>query len=178
MKKVIIGTLSAIMILLIISVGTIWSHRNTMVELEERLEAQYTSNKSSYDNMWKKFKEMAQVTDMQADKMKELYQGLIDGRNKDTKLLFKMIKEDNPKLDQSTFTNLQNEIASSRNAFNNNQKQIADIVREYNTYVKKKFITANFWGYKVKDSNNYITTSDRTKDAFENKKDDEIKLGK
>lgn len=175
-NKIILATLLSLILAISIPMMTIWSHRNTMVELDERVNAQYASNKSTYDNMWKKFKEMTQVTDLQTEKMKELYTDLISGRNKDENLLFKMVKEDNPTLDQSIFTSLQNEIASSRNAFNNSQKQITDIIREYNTYVKKKFITATICGYDTKNADDFITTSNRTDKAFEEKKDDEIKL--
>lgn len=180
MKKFSIGLGIFISILLIIAIciGGMWSHRNTMVELDEKINAQYTSNKSTYDNMWKKFKEMSQVSDMQSDKIKELYQELVSGRSSNTNLLFNAIKEENPQLDQSTFINLQNEIASSRNAFNNSQKQITDIVREYNTYVKKKFITSAIFNYETKNSEDFITTSDKTTKAFEDKKDDEIQIGK
>lgn len=176
MKNKLTISLIILLIMVVFAGSNIWSHRNTMVELDERVNAQYTSNQSSYDNMWKKFKEMTQVTDLQAEKMKDVYKDLITGRYNDTKLLFKMVQENNPALDQSTFTNLQNEIASSRNAFNNKQNQIADIIREHNTYVRKNPITASICGYKVKDSKDFITTSEKTQKAFDTKQDDEVKL--
>ncbi|MBN3376237.1 hypothetical protein CF087_20590 [Clostridium botulinum] len=176
MKKLITITLLSIFAMFLFVGGTILNHRNHMVALEERVNAQYSDNKSSYDNMWKKFKEATQITDIQAEKMKDVYKDIITGRYNDTKLLFKAVKEDNPKLDQSTFTNLQNEIMSSRNAFNNNQKQMSDIIREYNTYVRKNFITATLLNYKTKDTKDFITTSEKTEKAFDTKKDDEIKL--
>ncbi|WP_207731546.1 hypothetical protein [Clostridium botulinum] len=176
MKKTISFILLSVFIIILIFGGTILSHRSHMVALEERVNAQYSDNKSSYDNMWKKFKEATQITDIQAEKMKDVYKDIITGRYNDTKLLFKAVKEDNPKLDQSTFTNLQNEIMSSRNAFNNNQKQMSDIIREYNTYVRKNFITATLLNYRTKDMKDFITTSEKTEKAFDTKKDDEIKL--
>jgi hypothetical protein len=166
----------ALLLVIIIPVTTIWSNRNTTVALEERIDAQYTTNKSNYDNMWKKFKEMTQVTDLQADNFKKVYDGLISGRYNDSQLLFKMVQESNPTLDQSTYTNLQNNISSSRDAFDNNQKQLADIIREYNTYTRQHFITASVCGFQLKDANKYITTSDTTQKAFDTNKDDQIKL--
>lgn len=176
MKNKLTITLLIILVLGIFAVGSIWSHRNTMVELNERINAQYSTNKSSYDNMWKKFREMTQVTDLQAEKIKDVYKDLIAGRYQDPNLLFKMVQENNPQLDQSTFTNLQNEIASSRNSFNNNQEQITDIIREYNVYIQHKPITAKIFGYTERNTNDFITTSDSTEKAFDTKKDDEIKL--
>ncbi|HDK7194934.1 TPA: hypothetical protein PTV74_003242 [Clostridium botulinum] len=176
MKKLITITLLSIFAMFLFVGGTILNHRNHMVALEERVNAQYSDNKSSYDNMWKKFKEATQITDIQAEKMKDVYTDIITGRYNDTNLLFKAVKEDNPKLDQSTFTNLQNEIMSSRNAFNNNQKQMSDIIREYNTYVRKNLITATLLNYKTKNTEDFITTSEKTEKAFDTKKDEEIKL--
>ncbi len=160
----------------LISGCNLLSNRSTMISLEERLNTQYIANKSSYDNMWKKFREMTQVTDIQANNMKEVYKDIIIGRYNDPKLLSKAVLENNPQLDQKVFTNLQSEIAASRNAFNNNQKQMNDIIREYNSFVKQKFITAAIFGFKTKDPKEFTVTSERTEKAFNTKLDDEIKL--
>lgn len=167
-----------VLLIILVPICIFFSHRSTMVSLQERINSQYASNKSSYDNMWKKFKEMAQVTDLQANNFKKVYDDIITGRYKDTNLLFKMVKENNPNLDQKTYINLQNEIGASRNNFDNNQKEIADIIREYNTYVRVKFITAAIFNFRTVDSNKYIITSDRTSKAFDSGKDSEIDLSK
>lgn len=174
--RITLGVIGALFVLLFIGVSTTWSHRNTAVELEERIKAQHISNKSNYDNMWKSFKEIAQVTDMQAEHYKDVYTGLITGRNQDTNLLFKMIKEDNPKLDSSLYTKLQREISAGRKTFDNNQSKVTDMIREYNTFIKKKFIMASITGRKEMDANDYIITSGRTKKAFETGEDDVIDL--
>lgn len=172
-----LGVVGFLVIVALISLGSLWSHRQHAVALEQKIDAQYTSNKNSYDNMWKKFKEMTQVTDMQANHYKELYTGLIQGRNQDTQLLFKMIKEDNPKLDGKVYTELQREIAASRNSFKNDQDKMTDVVREYNTYVQQKIFLAMFTGRQPKKMDDYIVTSDKTQKAFDSKKDDAIDLG-
>ncbi|WP_051542268.1 LemA family protein [Clostridium lundense] len=168
--------LIGILTILIITGCSLLSNRSTMISLEERIDTQYIANKSSYDNMWKKFREMTQVTDIQAKNMKEVYKDIIIGRYNDPKLLSKAVLENNPQLDQKVFTNLQSEIAASRNAFNNNQKQMNDIIREYNSFVKQKFITAAIFGFKTKDPKEFTVTSERTEKAFNTKLDDEIKL--
>lgn len=166
-----------VFIAIIVTALTFWSHRQHAVALEQKIDAQYVSNKSNYDNMWKKFKEMTQVTEQQAKQYKDVYTDLISGRNQDTQLLFKMVKEDNPKLDGKVYTELSREIASSRNTFDNNQKQMADVVREYNTYVEQKIWLQWFTGRTTKKMDDYIVTSERTQKAFDTKKDDEIKIG-
>lgn len=174
--KIVTGVVLSTALIVTASLGTIWSHRNTAVELEERITAQYTANQSNYDSMWKKFKELVQVSDLQADQVKEVYTGLITGRYKDDKVLFKMVKEDNPQIDTGIYAQMQREISAGRNTFDNNQKKVTDIVREYNTYVRKHIIMASMTGRQPKDMSEYIITSDKTSKAFETGKDDEIKL--
>lgn len=179
MKKGTIITLSVVAVFLltiIISAGTILSHRNTIVALEERVNAQYTTNQSNYDNMWKKFKEMTQVTDIQAEQIKEVYTDLIAGRYDDPNVLFKMVQEQNPQLDTGVYTQLQREISAGRTQFDNNQKQISDIIREYNTYVRVHFITTAIIGAKELDASRFIVTSEQTQKAFQEKQADVIDL--
>lgn len=179
MKKVLIGfgiTLGTIILIALISGGLLWSHRNTAVSLEERINAQYVSNQSNYDSMWKSLKEMTQVTDLQAQQFKDVYTGLIEGRNQDQNLLFKAIKEQNPQLDTKVYTEIQREISANRKTFDNSQKQIADIIREYNTYIQKHPIMTMITGRKTKDAKEFIVTSDKTDKAFSTGKDNEISL--
>ena len=105
--------------------------------------------------------------------VEKIYNDLIQGRNQDTNLLFKVVKEDNPKLDTAVYTNLQKDISSSRDNFSNNQKKIADKIREYNTYIEKKPFMKMITGRQKKDANDYIVISDKTEDAFSTNKDND-----
>lgn len=176
--KIVAGVLGSLVLVSAISFSTIWSQRNTAVTLEEKITAQYSANQSSYDNMWKRFKEITQVTELQTQQFKEVYMGLIQGRYQDSNLLFKMVKEQNPQMDTTVYSQLQREIVAGRLEFNNEQKTMVDVVREYNTLVRKDVIMAAITGRQVKDPNQYIVTSDKTQDAFKNKKDDVINLTK
>lgn len=174
--KITLTIVTLILLIGAVSIMTIWSHRNTAVALEERINAQYTANKSNYDNMWKSFKEMTQITELQANQFKDVYKGLIEGRYDDPNVLFKMVQEQNPQLDTSVYAQLQRQIAAGRTTFDNNQKTLADIVREYNTYVRKHIVMAAITGKQPKNMDDFIVTSQRTQDAFDTKKDDEIDL--
>lgn len=180
-KKVINSIFIILIILVVIIIGSgasILSKRSKVVALEERIEAKYVSNQSNYDNMWKKFKEQVQITEMQADKIQSIYKDIVSGRTGDNNLLFKAIKEDNPKLNQEVYSSLQNDIVASRTSFSNNQTQLTDIIREYNTYIKKHFIIANILNRTPKNMKDYILLSEKTDKAFETKKADEIDLYK
>jgi hypothetical protein len=180
-SKILIGCAGAVGIVVLIGVIVIimmLGFRSDAVSLQNRIEAQYIANKSNYDSMWKKFKEMTQVSELQAEQFKDVYTGLIEGRNKDTSLLFRMVQEQNPALSHEIYSNLQREIASSRNVFDNNQKKIVDIIREYNTRIHTGtgFIFNAFFNFQPIDANKYIVTSDKTSNAFETNKDDVIDL--
>lgn len=155
---------------------TLLNHRNVAVSLEESIQAQYIANKSNYDNMVKSVKEMVQVTDMYAEDFEKIYTDLIEGRNQDTGLLFKVVKESNPNLDPTVYTSLQREISANRKVFDKNQATISDKVREYNTYVKKKFIMAAITNRETMNAEKFIVTSSSTVDAFNNGTADEINL--
>ena len=152
------------------------SNRSTIIDLEQSIEQQYNANKSNYDSMIKSAKEMVQVTDMYAEDFEKIYTGLIEGRNQDTELLFKVVKESNPNLDSKVYTTLQRELSSNRKVFDNNQAKVLDRIREYNSFVQKKFVTSAILNKDKIDSNKYIVTSDATQDAFSSGTADEIKL--
>lgn len=175
MKKRYIVTIAAIIVIVICG-SLFWNHHLEAKQVEQQVKAQHVANKSNYDNMWKSFKEMTQVTELQARQMKELYTDLITGRNQDQNLLFKMIQEDNPNMSAEVYTKLQNQISAGRKEFDNNQKTIADMIREYNTILIKYPIMTAITGKKQLDANNYIVTSERTSRAFDTGKDEEINL--
>src|SRR3712207_3424590 len=116
LSKKLLGFIVTIFILIFVGLSFL-SSRNTAVTLEEQIDSQYVTNKSNYDNMWKKFKEIAQVPDMQAKNIKDIYTNIISGRYNDTKLLFKAIKEDNPKMNTKLYEEIQREISAGRNIF-------------------------------------------------------------
>lgn len=170
---IIIGVL---VISLIICTANLLSHRMEIISLEQRIDAQYITNQSNYDNMWKKFKEMTQVTELQAEQFKDVYTELIQGRYEDQSLLIQMVKEENPQLGSEVYTNLQNAIESGRNSFANDQMKITDIIREYNTQVQRYVVLNTFMGRELKNAKDYVVTSDRTQNAFDTRKDDQINI--
>ncbi|MCU7667348.1 hypothetical protein [Bacillus thuringiensis] len=180
LKKVLIGCAGVFGFLLltaIISFSSIWTHRNEVVALEEGIKSQHVANKSDYDKMWKTFKEMAQVTDMQTDDIKKVYTDIITGRyDKDENVLVKMVQENNPQLNTGVYSKLQTQIAASREQFSNNQTKIADKVREYNTAVRKYVIMNALFRFEELDANKYVVTSERTEKTFETGKDNEINI--
>lgn len=170
-KKIGIGAIFAsitgiLLIVLIIGGGIIYSQRNTAVKIEAKYKAQLQANKSNHSAMWTKVKQLTQVTDKQAEQFKDVYTSLIEGRNKDENLLFKMIKEDNPNLSEDVYKQLSEEIVTGRNVFDNNQKQLSDIAREYNSYINTHLIMKTLTGREEIDASKDIVISAATNDTY------------
>jgi hypothetical protein len=87
-----------------------------------------------------------------------------------------MVSEDNPDLDNGVYTQLQQAIEAGRNSFKNDQDKILDIIREYNSSIRKWIIMTSLTGRERIDENQYIITSEETDNAFKDKKADVIDL--
>lgn len=179
-----VGALVVISVLvfvgLIISVSA-WSWRNTAIDNETTITAQYKDNQNVYDNMWKSFREMAKVPAMYADKLKELYDSAIKSRygGEGSRAMFQWLKEHNPNLDVSVYTQLQRAIEAGRTKFSASQTTLLDKKRVYERHLRHSFgpLWAGLWGYPTINLDQFdIVTSDRTDKAFDTKKDDEIEL--
>lgn len=178
-NKFVLGCLGVLGVFILITViaAVIWNQRGEAVSLETQIEAQLKSNESNYDAMWKKFKEMTQVTDLQAEQFKDVYADLISGRYEDSKLLFKAVQEQNPNLNGEVYTKLQNEISAGRTEFDRNQKKITDMIAEYNRLVQHRgILMAMLTERKPLDTDKYIVTSDKTQKAFDSGKADTVDL--
>lgn len=180
-KKMSMGSIMAIIAVVILVLGTVvgintMSNRKTIIKLEKSIEAKYESNKVEYDKMIKTAKETLQVADIYADEFKEIYTGLIEGRNQDENLLFKLVKESNPEFDSSMYKSVQRGISEDRQKFANSQERLLDMIREYNEFVEIKFITSMILNREPKDLSKYTVTSTSTQEAFESGVADEMDL--
>lgn len=161
--------------------GCALGFRSDCVRAEAGIKAQYDQDKNNYDNYWKKIKEMAQVPAMYTEDLKKVYDSAMAGRyGKDgSKAVFQFIKEHNPNFDSSMYVNVQRAIEAGRNSFADDQKQLIDRKREYETVLNgNKALAVNFlFNFPHMDLSKYdIVTSDVTEDAFKTKKADEVKL--
>ena len=171
-KSGIIGiALVAIVVLLF---GMVWSTRSKAIRLKNQIDAQYVTNKSNYDAMWKTFKEATQVTELQTEQFKDAYDALFQGRGNNN-LLFNAIKEQNPTMDNSVYTKLQDIITSNRKTFDKNQKTITDMINNYNSYVQANFIM-QFMSFEPLNMDDYVVLSSKTNSAFATGEDDQINL--
>jgi len=179
-KWAIVGTIG---LLLVFLVGGLLSFRTKSVNFEETIKAQYSQNQNNYDNMWKKFKEIAQVTDKYADDLKELYKNAMTGRygENGSQAMFQWLHEQNPTLSVDTYTKLQSTIEAGRNSFESDQKQLVAKKEQYAKLLRSNSaliynIILNF--PKIDLEKYSIITSEQTEKVFEDKKAGAIELFK
>ncbi len=163
--------------------GCALSFRSDCVAAEAGIKAQYKQNQNNYDNMWKKFKEMAQVPEMYVEDLKKVYDGAIKARygENGSQAAIQLIKEHNPNFSDALYVKLSSAIESGRNGFEADQKQLIDKKRQYEVLLGgTKALFVGFWfGFPRIDLDQYdIVTSDATQDVFKEKKSDEIDLRK
>jgi hypothetical protein len=181
-KGILIGCGGLILIGLImgiIGVATYISYSNGEVRLRNTIEAKLLDNTNEYDNMWKKIKQVAQVTERERESLLKIFtkhaKARTSGGSKDGALM-KWVTESIPNIDNSTYKNLMNVITSSRDAWTMRQKELIDLKREHDNMIM------TFPGSLIVGSRGRIEiiviTSSKTKKVFEEGKDDDVDVFK
>lgn len=165
----------------VVYIASAFGYRGDCVRAEAGIKAQYKANQSSYDAMWKTFKEMAQVPEMYVADMRKVWDGAIQGRYGEggSKAVVQFITEHNPTLDPSLYTRLQSAIEAGRNRFNADQQQLLAKKQAYEVVLegnRSVFVGMWFEFPKINLDAFDIVTSDQTTEAFATKKATEIDL--
>ena len=173
--------LCAALIFGVVSCGYVVSVNNREVRLRQTIVAKQRDNTSEFDNMWKKIAQVANVTEMQKDSLKEIFVGYAQARSGGAEAggsLATWIHESVPNVDTKTFENLQNIIVGSRDAWTQRQKELLDMSREHNILLNEfpSGIVLSIFGREAIEIK--IVTSSRTENSFETGKDDDVQLYK
>ncbi len=159
-------------------VASMWvSAHNNEVRLRNAITAKQEDNKNQFDNMFKKISQVAQVTQKDRDSLAKIFVDHAKARTTSSNAaIMKWIQESVPKVDSTTFKNLQNIITASRNSWTMSQREILDLKREHDN-VLTTFPSSMFVGSRpnIKVT---IVTSTRTEESFETGKDDNTDLFK
>lgn len=177
MKGLIIG----VVVLLVIGtiVGTQFAgYHNDWTELKNKYEAQVENDKVIFDNVWKVIKQQAKVSDQYADKFKDAYTSIMEGRYGDGGKkgggFLNVIQESNPQFDASMYKQLMNTIDSKRTEFTANQKLLVSYHQQLKN-MKEKFPSNLFLGSKILPDLQTIT-SGKTKQTFETGEENDVEV--
>jgi hypothetical protein len=100
------------------------------------------------DTMWKVMTEQFGVANSFADKFKDTYVGMMEGRHMDKGgSLFKMVSESHPQLPDGLWAKVQDAIQAERHSFEREQKVRNGIATDINNLVQK-FPGSHFLGGK------------------------------
>ena len=159
-------------VIIIMDIG----YRNSEVEIRNSITAQQKSNEAFYDKLWKIIQQKTQVSDQYKDAFKSIYPQLISGRygNERGGSLMKFVTESNPSFDISLYKELSISIEAERTGFFREQQKLIDLKREHDNLIDKPI--SGFFLKGTKKIDIIIVTSERTSNAFENGKENDITI--
>lgn len=110
-------------------------------DAEKGIEAAWLDSRNVLTQYGQKVQEAAQIPGMQRDDVKEVVVAAITSRygSEGSKAMFQWIKEQNPTLNSTVYTQLQQIIESGRNDFGESQRKMIDKKRAYKTQL------GSFW---------------------------------
>ena len=183
---VVLGILAAVALTVVASYVT---NANYGVRAETAIKATWENNENILSQYSLKVMEVAQVPAMYTKQVKEVYTDVLAGRygENGSQAMFQWLKEQNPQIDASLYSRIQQVMEAGRNEFRVAQTQLVDQKRSYLTnlgYVWKGF-WLNLAGYpKIHvgfegDADDYkVITSEYSNEAFKTGVDKGIQLPK
>lgn len=151
-KPLIIGAaVVATLIIVVISfISSVNNTRNTLIQKEQSLVAQYQSNQNELSTYILQFKESMGVADAGSEKLNKILTDAISGRYDNNMQpgtggsMFSAITEAYPDLTATTasYAKVQDLVVSGRNQYRNAQNLLLDKVRDYETWTKSGFVNS------------------------------------
>ena len=162
-------------------VGSYVSNYNYGNRAEQQILAEYENTQNILSQYSNKIAEIAQVPGMARDDLEEVYTAVMGGRygNDGSKAMMQWITEQNPQIDASLYTNIQQAMEAGRNKFENSQTKLIDHKRAYETNLG--YLWKGMWlriaGYPKIDLDEIkIIKSSYSNEAYETGVEDGIKL--
>lgn len=124
------------------------SKRNSFVRIENNIVTAYDESKNVHSNYVLRIQEMAQVPKMATKQLSEIIKASNEGRYgaDGSKAVFQFLKEQNPNIDQSLFTNIQKEMVGGRLDFQSKITRVID-----NKKVAYNMLDDTVGGFILKD---------------------------
>jgi hypothetical protein len=131
-----------------ISVGLVISKRNAFVRIENNIVIGYDESKNVHSNYVLRIQEMAQVPKMATKQLSEVIKASNEGRYgaDGSKAVFQFLKEQNPNIPDSLYTNIQKEVVGGRLDFQSKITRVND-----NKKVAYNMLDDTVGGFILKD---------------------------
>jgi hypothetical protein len=169
---IIFGVFAASIVLAVVSLSTYFSYSNREVALVYQAKAKQKNCMLVHDEMWKKVKEIGNVSEQYKNGFDSMYTHIISSRySKGDGTMMKWIKEANPEFDVSLYKKLANTIDAERTEFTDSQRELLDVAREHDQ-LTHQFPGSIFLSSRP-DIDVKLVTSSRTESSFASGKDDE-----
>lgn len=157
--------------------GNVVNLYNQEITLRNQILAKQQENQTDFDNMWKKIKQVSNVSDKYKEGFAEILTAYTSGRKSDSKnMMMQWGNEAVPNFDNSMLKELNNVIVSSRDDFTVSQKQLIDLNRTHDNLLDTFPNNIIFRMLGVKKIDIKVVTSTRTGNSFKTGKDDDVSL--
>jgi uncharacterized protein (UPF0333 family) len=142
------GLFLLILVSCLIFTGLAISKRNSFVRIENNIVIGYEESKNVHSNYVLRIQEMAQVPKMATKQLSEVIKASNEGRYgpDGSKAVFQFLKEQNPNIPDSLYTNIQKEVAGGRLDFQSKITRVND-----NKGVAYNMLDDTIGGFILKD---------------------------
>lgn len=177
LKTILVGFLVVLVIVVFTTIGSVSDLYNKEITLRNQIMAKQQENKSDFDNMWKKIKQVSGVSDKYKDGFAEILTSYTSGRKSESKnMMMQWGNEAVPNFDSSMYKQLNNIIVSSRDDFTLSQKQLIDLNRAHDNLLDTFPNNIIFHILGTKKIEIKVITSTKTESSFDSGKDDDLSL--
>lgn len=175
MKAAIAVGITILIIGLVVAIACV-SYSNNEILLRNQATAQEQANEAIYDNVWKTISQQAQISQEYQDSFAKIWKDIIASRYENARggALMSFIKEHNPEFSIELYKKLMVTVESERKEFLNNQKKLIDIKREHDNI--RTTLPGSFIVGSRSELDITIVTSTKTKEVFERRVDDDVKV--
>lgn len=153
------GAIAALLLIIVVSfISSVNGTRNTLIQKEQSLVAEYKSNQNELSTYTNQITESLGVADAGNDKVGQILKDAISGRYDGNMqpgtggAMFSAISEAYPDLTANTamYSKVQDQVVAGRNAYKNTQNKLIDRARDYETWIQsewlRSFIVKNILG--------------------------------
>jgi len=149
---------------------------NQEVRIRNAVLSKQRDNESEYDALWKKIEQAAQVSADEKKALVDIFVAHAEARGGSDQAIAGWLTESVPRVDTTTYRNLQNVIAGSRDRFAMRQRELLDLKRRHDVLMES-FPAGPVLGMLGRPRVEVtVITSARTEEVFASGRDERLEL--